>query len=150
MKTLKKLSILGLVVLILNIIWEFSHSFLYIMPKSIDMSEISQYPHLIAASFGDMLIILCIFTIVSLKNRNFTWIKSPSKFDYLLIVFLCLAIAVFIEVINLNLGRWAYTAAMPTIFGIGISPLIQLASTGVISLIILSYIENNKYTAPHP
>lgn len=142
MKTLKKLSILGLVLLILNIIWEFSHSFLYIMAKSIDMSGISKYPHLIAASFGDMLIIIGIFIIVSLKNRNFTWIKGPGKFDYLLIIFLCLAMAVFIEVINLNSGRWAYTAAMPTIFGIGISPLIQLALTGVVSLIILNYADS--------
>ncbi len=136
MKIIKRLFIVGLIILILNIIWEFSHYFLYV-----DLSGISKFPHLIIASFTDMLIILGIFTIVSLKNRNFNWIKNPRKLDYSLIVFFGLAIAVFIEVINLNLGRWTYTTTMPTIFGIGISPLIQLALTGIVSLIIIKYIE---------
>ena len=137
MKTKKIFFIVGLIILILNMIWEFSHYFLYL-----DLSGISKYPHLIIASFTDTLIILGIFTIVSLKNRNFNWMKTPRKLDYLLIVFFGLTIAVFIEIINLHLGRWTYTATMPTIFRIGISPLIQLALTGIISLIIIrKYIE---------
>ena len=129
--------IAGLIALILNIIWEFSHHSLYI-----DLSGIPKYPHLIIASFTDMLIILGIFAIVSLKNKNLNWIKNPSKFDYLMVVFLGLIIAIFIEMINLNLGRWEYTMAMPTLFGIGISPLIQLALTGIISLIIVKKLNN--------
>jgi len=58
-----------------------------------------------------------------------------------MVVFLGLIIAIFIEMINLNLGRWEYTMAMPTLFGIGIIPLIQLALTGVISLIFIKQIE---------
>lgn len=142
MNSKKRISLVGLIALVLNLTWEFSHSSMYI-----HLSETPKYLHLITASFGDVFTIFGIFAIVSLKNRNFIWIKSPSKFDYLSIVFLGLAIAVFIELINLNSGRWAYTAAMPTILGIGISPLIQLALTGVVSLIILSYIENNKLVA---
>jgi len=136
MITKKRFFIAGFIALILNIIWEFSHYPLYI-----DLSGIPKYPHLIIASFMDMLIIMGIFAIVSLKNRNFNWIKNPSKFDYLMVVFLGLIIAIFIEMINLNLGRWEYTAAMPTLFGIGISPLIQLALTGIISLIFIKQIE---------
>jgi len=89
-----------------------------------------------------MFIILGIFAIVSLKNKNYKWIKNPSKFDYLLVAFLGLIIAAFIEIINLNLGRWKYTIMMPTFFGIGISPLIQLALTGIISLIIVKKLNN--------
>ncbi len=136
MKTKRKIFIAGLIILILNIIWEFSHYFLYI-----DLSGISKYPHLIIASFTDMFIILGIFIIISLRNRNFNWINSPRKCDYLLIVFFGLTIAVFIETINLNLGRWAYTATMPTLFGVGISPMIQLVLTGIISLIIMRSVE---------
>jgi len=136
MITKKRFFIAGLIALILNIIWEFSHHSLYI-----DLSGIPKYSHLIIASFGDMLDILGIFVIVSLKNKNLNWIKNPSKFDYLMVVFLGLIIAIFIEMINLNLGRWEYTAAMPTLFGIGISPLIQLALTGIISLIFIKQIE---------
>jgi len=136
MITKKRFFIAGLIALILNILWEFLHHSLYI-----DLSGIPKYAHLIIASFTDMLIILGIFAIVSLKNKNLNWIKNPSKLDYLIVVFLGLIIAIFIEMINLNLGRWEYTMAMPTLFGIGISPLIQLALTGIISLIFIKQIE---------
>ena len=136
MNTLKNFLIIGLVALFLNIIWEFSHHFLYI-----DLSGIQKYLHLIIASFTDMLIILGIFMIISLKNRNFNWMKNPSKLDYFLVVLLGFTIAILIEIINLRLGRWMYTDTMPTIFGIGISPLIQFSITGIVSLIIMRRLE---------
>jgi len=136
MITKKRFFIAGLIALILNIIWEFSHHSLYI-----DLSGIPKYSHLIIASFIDMFIILGIFAIISLKNKNLNWIKNPNKIDYLIFVFLGLIIAIFIEMISLNLEMWEYTLAMPTLFGIGISPLIQLALTGIISLIFIKKIK---------
>ncbi len=136
MNSLKRFLIIAFIVLILNIIWEFSHHFLYI-----DLSGIAKYQHLIIASFTDMLLILGIFFTISLKNRTFNWIKRPRKFDYLVIVLLGLAVAIFLEIINLNIGRWRYTNAMPTILGIGVSPLIQLSFIGIFSLMIMNYFE---------
>ncbi|MBU1198716.1 MAG: hypothetical protein KKF46_01570 [Nanoarchaeota archaeon] len=135
MKPLKRFLILGLIILVLSLAWEFAHCSLYV-----DLSGIPKYPHLIIASLTDTLIILGIFAIVSLKNKNTNWIKSPNKIDYLLVVLLGFAVSALIELINLSLGRWKYTGAMPTVLGIGISPLIQLALTGIISLIIISHI----------
>ena len=132
MGSARTLLIVGIIALVLNTIWEFSHHFLYV-----DLSGIPKYPHLIIAAFADMLIIFGIFAVVSLKNKNLGWIKNPGKLDYLMVVFLGLAAAILIEIINLKLGRWEYTAAMPSIFGVGISPVIQLALTGVISLAIV-------------
>lgn len=139
MNTKKRILLIGLISLILNLIWEFSHSSLYI-----HLSETPKYLHLITASFGDVFTIFGIFAIVSLKNKNLNWLKNPNKFDYILIVFLGLIVAVLVEIINLNLGRWAYTAAMPAILEIGISPLIQLALTGVVSLIIITRISDKR------
>ena len=139
MNSSKRFLIVGLIILILNLIWEFSHHSLYI-----DLSGIPKYQHLIIASFADMLILLSIFAFVSLKNKSLNWIKCPRKFDYLLIGFMSLGVAIFIELINLKLGRWEYTSSMPIVLGIGVSPLIQLALTGIFSLIILRSIEKMK------
>lgn len=136
MKAPKRFFIVGLIILILNIIWEFSHYFLYI-----DLSGIPKYAHLIIASLADAFILFGIFTVVSLKNKNLTWIAHPDTSDYVFVVCVSLVVAIFIELINLNLGRWKYTAVMPTLFGIGISPLIQLALTGIIALIIITSLE---------
>lgn len=127
--------IFGIIALILNIIWEFSHHFLYI-----DLSGIPKYTHLWLASFTDALILLIIFAIIALKRKNFNWVKSADKNDYLIVVLFGLIVAILIEKINLDLGRWAYTDAMPTILGIGITPLVQLSFTGALTLFLTKLI----------
>jgi len=137
MKKYYKFLKLIIIVLILNLIWEFSHSFLYI-----DMSGIPKNIHLILASFTDVIIIAFIFLIVSLKNKNIRWIEKPNTIDYVIIIILSLIISAFIELGALSTGRWDYTKLMPTVFGIGLSPLIQLAVTSIISLIIIKVFKN--------
>lgn len=119
----------GLIALALNLIWEFSHYHLYT-----DLSGISPTPHLLLASFTDAFILMCIFKGISLKN--------PGKKDALLLLFTSLFVAIVIEKINLDLGRWAYTSSMPTLFGLGLSPLIQLACTGLLTLKLTSSFGN--------
>jgi len=141
MKTLTIFLKVIILSLVLNLIWEFSHYSLYI-----DLSGISPVPHLILASFTDMLIIFGILIVISIKNKNFRWIRKAGKFDYVFIIVLGLIVAIFIELWALGIDRWAYKEFMPTIFGIGLSPLIQLGLTGVISLFVVSYFlrQHNK------
>ena len=134
MKNHHKQQLLSIVLLIalaflLNLLWELLHYQLYI-----DLSGISRYLHILLASFTDAIIILAIFIIVSLKNKNLNWLNKPSRLDYALIIILSLLIAIAIETWALNIGRWAYNNFMPTIFGIGLTPLIQLAVTSLVAL----------------
>ena len=124
---------------LLNLLWEFLHYPLYN-----DFSGMAEFPRLLVASFFDMLILASIFVAVSIKNKNFKWAGKPSKTDYILIVLMGLLIAAFIEKTSIAAGRWDYKASMLTIFSIGISPLIQLFATMLISLGILKFFEWNK------
>jgi hypothetical protein len=47
-----------------------------------------------------------------------------------------LATAAFIELRALAQGRWSYAESMPTVFTIGLSPLVQLALTGTLAVLI--------------
>lgn len=129
----KKIIFFALIVLVLNLIWEFSHHNLYN-----DLLGIPPTLHLITASFSDVFWVFIIFFFVFLINRSMKWTENPTRKDYFLIVIFGLVIAILIEIINLNLGRWAYRETMPIIFGIGLSPLVQLATTGILSLLILN------------
>lgn len=129
-----KLVYLGVIVLLLNVIWEFSHYRLYI-----DMSGISPVPHLLLASITDLLLIGLIFTGNSLLNKGLKWVEKPELSDYCFIVIFSVLFASLIERNALNIGRWAYTDAMPLLFGIGLSPLIQLFVTGIVSLFIFRF-----------
>ena len=123
--------LLGFIILILNLIWEFLH-----FPLYSNLTGISKIPLLLIASIGDLFLISLIFLIASYKNKTLNWIKVPDYSDYLLIILLGSFISILIEVINLNLGSWAYREAMPVIFGIGLSPLVQLSVTSILSLFI--------------
>ncbi len=41
------------------------------------------------------------------------------------------------EIYSLKAGKWEYAPAMPKILGVGITPLVQLAVTGILSLYIV-------------
>lgn len=134
MKKLFKFSIIFLIGFILNAIWELSHYQLYY-----DLSGISKYPHLLLATITDAVIILLIFMVILFihRNRNMKWVSKPRWLDHLIIILIGMGIAIFIELRALRIERWAYKASMPTIFGIGLSPLLQLAITGILTLLII-------------
>src|SRR3989344_8650244 len=127
-KYLRYLS-LTFIILTLNIIWEFLHYQLYI-----DLSGIPSTVHLLMASGADILIILCVFLMNSYINKSLSWIYNPKAKDYLITIIICIIVAIFIELRALSIGRWAYTSSMPTILGIGLSPLLQLALTSILGL----------------
>ena len=118
-------------ILIFNLIWEFSHYGLYV-----DLTGIPSTFHLIIASFTDLILISFIFLIISVFRKSINWIEKPKKSDYFIIVLFGIIIATIIEIYSLSNGRWAYRDLMPTILGIGISPLIQLFTTAIISLLL--------------
>ena len=127
-----RLFFLAFIVLFLNLTWEFSHYRLYI-----DLTGIPSTLHLLIASFTDLFLVFFIFLIVSVFRRSLSWIENSRKLDYILVIILGILISAIIEIYSLLNGRWSYTNLMPTIFGIGISPLIQLFTTAILGLWII-------------
>jgi hypothetical protein len=135
MKYLKRVIIFLTFVLIFNLIWEFSHYQLYL-----DLTGIPPTIHLIGAAFVDVLLVSFIILCISLLSKNFILKTKPVRSHYLLFIILSLTLAFVWELIHLNLGRWEYLSSMPTIFGVGLSPTLQLAVTGSLALLISSRI----------
>ena len=129
-----KLFLLAFIVFILNLIWEFSHYGLYI-----DLTGIPSTLHLIIASFTDLFLVLIIFLIISILRKNINWMEKTQKQDYMIIIVLSILIATVIEIYSLSNGRWSYTQLMPSIFGIGVSPLIQLFTTAITGIVLFNF-----------
>ena len=136
---LKRLMPLAIIILILNLIWEFCHYRLYF-----DLTGIPSTLHLILASFVDVGLVFLVIFLITLINKKSTWVTCPKEKDYFLFVILALILAFVWEYVNLNLSRWEYVFDMPLFFGVGLSPLLQLAITGTISLCIYMHIMNHK------
>lgn len=126
---IKRFLPLMIIILALNLIWEFSHYRLYN-----DLTGIPATPHLILASFVDVLLVFFIFLIITAKKKSSKWVNKPKEKDYFFVIIFGLVLAFFWELVNLQLGRWEYKEIMPLFFKVGLSPLLQLAITGSLGL----------------
>lgn len=99
-----------------NTVWEYLHLPLYTGYEHLGTG----WPLILWATSGDVLYTLLIVGFVFLCFTE----DSPRRYVALGIGgFLC---AMFIEHKALVLHKWAYTTEMPTLWGVGLSPLLQL------------------------
>lgn len=133
MKFDKNIYTVGLIALLLNIVWEYSHHSLYT-----STTGMPEYLNLTIAALIDMLLIFGIIGLISLVNRSWQWLNDPKKFDYLLIILVGLLAGVIVELVGFGLGLWHYTGNMPLILGFGLTPLFQLSITGSLAVFINS------------
>lgn len=131
----KQLIMLFVLFFLLNLFWEISHSLLFDWNQSPLQNNVEFYiGRILFSTFGDLVILTLIFAVISLKNKSIQWINKPSRIDYMLVIILGIIFAIFIEIRASIQGKWHYTELMPTIFGIGLTPLIQLFTTFLLAL----------------
>lgn len=117
----------------LNFLWEALHA-VYLYQRH-DFDASNYVPMLLYVSSVDSLIIICLYIGVSITRMNFFWLKFFMKREMFIFAGIGILVAAGIEILSVfYYQRWAYKELMPTIFGIGISPLIQLSITGLISV----------------
>lgn len=114
----------------INLLYEILHSLLY---KTCWEASLSRYVYLIikAAVFDG-------FSIVVIYFVSFRFLR----FDFRIFTFIIVSLffAYFWEIYSLKKGKWEYSPKMPIILGVGLTPLIQLCLTGILSVVVLNYI----------
>lgn len=130
----------------LNLLWEVLHSELYDWDKPPLVNDIYDYCIRITffASAFDAIWIISFILLNSLIQREFDWLLNPQKRDYIIFIVLGIITAIIIELHAIIFNMWSYNEYMPQIFGVGLTPLIQLAITSYISLYITAHIQWNK------
>lgn len=131
----KQILLFFVLAFLLNLFWEISHSILYDWNIAPLKNDVYFYvPKILFSTLGDLLFIGIIFFFVLIKNRNTKWLNKSSSLDYIIIIFLGIILAVFIEIRAIEQGKWFYSTLMPTLFSIGITPLFQLFTTFILAL----------------
>ena len=114
----------SVVTLTLNLTWEFAHVRLYTIWNEADRMAIMR--SVVHCSLGDVVISLSLFTIVGLILRQLHWPLIYPRLGGSLFVTGGLAFTVWSELFNVyRISNWNYTASMPTILGVGLTPLLQ-------------------------
>lgn len=126
------LAVIFVISLMLNYIWESMHeAFLYEVSKC----DAEHYILMILeAAVVDASIILGIYLWVTVVWRDIFWLMHMKRNQLYTACAAGIIVAVIIEYRSvLVLKEWSYLPAMPTIFGIGLTPLIQLSTTGLLT-----------------
>lgn len=140
-KQKKFYALLGILIFsfFLNLFWEVSHSILY--NWNIPPLENNIYffiPKILFSTLGDVMYIGIMILLISLFNRDFNWIINPKKRDYTFLAIFGILFAIFIEAKAILFNSWQYNEFMPIIFGIGLTPLIQLSITSIATLFLIN------------
>ena len=133
-KRIKTVASYFIIAYLLNFFWETWHAvYLYEMHATY---SIKAYIGMIAyVSLVDALLLLGVFAVGAMIWKNFSWYNVMDQRKRAYVVLLALTIAIAIELKGVYLlDQWSYNEAMPVVFGIGISPLLQLAVTGLLSI----------------
>lgn len=122
---------------LLNAAWEFLHSSLYVDHATGWAYVLWSRVH---CTVGDVLILLVCFWLTALVMRSRHWFaKSNRLLPSALFVIFGLAYTMFSEWFNTTIREsWTYAASMPTVVGIGLSPILQWIVIPPIIVLILS------------
>ena len=109
---------------VLNLAWEIGHVRLYALWIEADGSRIAW--SVFHCSLGDVVIALAMFTLAAAALRRADWPQSRPWTGGAIVVIGAMAFTAWSEWYNVyRTGAWAYAPDMPTVYGIGLSPLLQ-------------------------
>ncbi|MEX2055112.1 MAG: hypothetical protein WD972_02925 [Candidatus Andersenbacteria bacterium] len=131
---------LFIVAFFLNYLWESWHAvYLYhgfAHPPLTYVRSLPEFLHLITrVSLTDAVLITVIALLGVSIWRDWSWFTHPTTQQYSFFIAAALVVAIAIEIKGVYLFKqWSYSPLMPTLFGLGVSPLLQLAVTGLIAM----------------
>ncbi|MBI4329967.1 MAG: hypothetical protein HY673_01650 [Chloroflexi bacterium] len=124
---------------LLHYAWEMGQA-----PLFTNFTDVSFFDHALrclGAAFGDLVITSVAYGVTAVVFRRSSWALQQSwLFPAGIWIGLGIGLTILIEYWALSGGRWAYTAAMPRIFGIGLTPLIQWVAIPATTLAIFRWI----------
>ena len=108
----------------LNLLWEISHLGLYTIWKEADALRIAWA--VFHCTVGDAAIALALFAVIAVVLWRADWPRSHPWSGGIVFVIGVITFTAWSEWYNVyRSGVWGYTARMPMVFGIGLTPLLQ-------------------------
>jgi len=118
---------------LLNLIWEIAHSRLYKTCLRMSPREVIRLTTKMSLKDGFWISLFYLITVLIFNNTNIL----TSYIQLLIFVILALGFSFIDEKISIKRKRWEYSKKMPKVFKVGISPLFELAVTGILAFIYI-------------
>jgi hypothetical protein len=115
--------------LLINLVWEISHSFLY----SCALTFKEHIPMILRATVWDAGYIIFVYLMLAFLKEDYKWVNKTNKRDVVLILFIGFLTSSIVELHALYTNKWSYKEIMPLIpyLKVGLTPFLQLALTSL-------------------
>ena len=118
---------------LLNVAYHLPHSLLY---ETVYKLPLKKYVRLmLVMPAKDGFFIALFYSITVLLWHNWYILENPLQLGCFVVM--ALTFAFINERASLKMGRWEYTPSMPLLFGVGLTPLLEIAVTGILTFIII-------------
>ncbi|MBI4992376.1 MAG: hypothetical protein HZB99_04125 [Candidatus Harrisonbacteria bacterium] len=130
---------------LLNFAWEISQMRFY---SPLGMGSLDNYNDFVKihweVSLKDALVVVVAYLLIGFLIRNWQWVKTFNSGWIILSMALPLWQGI-IEYYSVYMySRWAYTGTMPLLFGIGLSPLLQMLILPSIAILLSRHYLNGE------
>jgi len=127
---------LFIVAFFLNLVWEVLHSALYTTCHQMPLGKVQRL--LVVMSLKDAFWI-CVFFGASILLFG-SLDPFFNLWQLVFFTFVALGFSFIDERVSTHIGRWEYASSMPTVLGVGVTPLLEVAVTGVAALSIVFFL----------
>lgn len=122
----------------MHAVWEFAQC----VPLYIEGRFPMTLANMLRVTLADAGLSALIYGAVALAQRDVAWGLQPTRYGVLAAMAIGAVLAAGIEWHALANNRWAYSPWMPTIFGIGLLPVLQLGAGTVLPLWLGQWMSN--------
>ncbi len=119
-----------------NLLWEFCHCWLYETCRRQSWTHNTRLLVMMSLKDGALIVLFFLFSVVLFRSVDIL----NNAWELMFFLGCGLGFAFLDETLALRFRRWEYAASMPTVFGVGITPLLELAATGTATLMIVFWL----------
>ena len=119
----RDIAVFALIAYALHFTWEMAHAPLFVPMKRLPFLTATAW--CARAAGWDVVISAAAYICAAFVVRNALWVRRCTALGYAVYFTFGLLVAILLERWAVGSGRWRYEEAMPTIAGIGVTPLAQ-------------------------
>jgi len=122
-----------LISFLINLAWEVGHSVLYDTCLKLPFKKYTRLIIWTSIKDGFWISLFYVISVYIFNNVNIL----TNNIQFLFFVIISLIFAFITEKIAIKYKRWEYSDKMPKILGVGITPLPQIALTGILTFLLV-------------
>jgi hypothetical protein len=121
---------------LLNMVWEVWHSQLYTTCLKQEWTKNVRLLTIMSLKDAFFIVLFYLTTVFIFGSYDI----FNNSLQLVFFVLISLSFSFVDEKISIKKKRWEYAPTMPTVFGVGITPLLEIAITGVLALVVVFFL----------